>query len=442
MASAECKFVSAPYIGLVGVLALLALLLLRLPVWAALALVGFLGNATLSSWSSAVATLGQSPFDTASLYTLSVVPLFILTGGVAAASGLSADLFKAARVMLSDVKGGLAIATIGASACFGAVCGSSIATAATMAPIALGEMRKAGYSDKFATGAIAAGGTLGILFPPSIILVIYGAIAQQSVPKLFAAGLLPGISLTCLYIAVALLVARRSPDAAPKGVSVSLRDRAVALRGPWQFLTLFAVSIGGIYAGVFSPTEAASVGALGAILLGLVGRQLRTREIIKAIEAAVVTSCMLLLIIIGANIFAYFIVQTQLPALLVEEARALALPGPVVMLFVIIAYIVMGCFLEAIGMILITVPVFLPLITSYGYDPTWFAIIVVIVVELGLIHPPVGMNLFVVQAQAPDVNTMTIYRGIVPFLVAPFVLIALLWLFPSLALWLPRALYG
>ena len=433
---------SAPSIGLVGVIALFALLLLRLPVWAALALVGFLGNVSLSSWTSAVATLGQSPFDTASLYTLSVVPLFILTGGVAAASGLSADLFKAARVMLSDVRGGLAIATIGASACFGAVCGSSIATAATMTPIALGEMRKGGYSDTFATGAIAAGGTLGILFPPSIILVIYGAIAQQSVPKLFAAGLVPGLLLTCLYIAVALLVAHRSPNAAPRGVSVSLRDRAVALRGPWQFLTLFVVSIGGIYAGVFSPTEAASVGALGAILLGLAGRRLRAREIGKAIEAAVVTSCMLLLIIIGANIFAYFIVQTQLPALLVEGARALALPGPVVMLFVIVAYIFMGCFLEAIGMILITVPVFLPLITSYGYDPAWFAIIVVIVVELGLIHPPVGMNLFVVQAQAPDIKTMTIYRGIVPFLAAPFVLIALLWFFPALALWLPRALYG
>jgi tripartite ATP-independent transporter DctM subunit len=214
------------------------------------------------------------------------------------------------------------------------------------------------------------------------------------------------------------------------------------LRGPWQFLTLFVVSIGGIYAGVFSPTEAASVAALGAILLGLAGRQLRIREIGGAIEAAVVTTCMLFLIIIGANIFAYFIVQTQLPALLVEQARTSALPGPAVMLLVIAAYIVMGCFLEAIGMILITIPVFLPLITSYGYDPAWFAIVVVIVVELGLIHPPVGMNLFVVQAQAPDVKTVTMYRGIVPFLIAPFALVALLWFFPALALWLPRVLYG
>ena len=429
-------------VGLVGIGALFALLLLRVPVWAALALVGFLGNAALSDWTGAVATLGQAPFDTASLYTLSVVPLFILTGGVAAGTGLSADLFRAAQVMLSGLRGGLAVATIGASACFGAVCGSSIATAATMTPISLREMRTAGYSDSLATGAIAAGGTLGILFPPSIILVIYGAIAQQSVPKLFAAGLIPGLLLTFLYMLTALAYAARRPQEAPAAPGASLRNRVAALRGPWQFLTLFVVTIGGIYAGVFSPTEAASIGALGAILLGLVGRRLRLRNLVRTVEGAVVTSVTLYVIIIGANIFAYFVVQTQLPALLAEQARALSLPGGAVMALVILAYIVMGCFLEAIGMILITVPVFLPLIASYGYDPAWFAIVVVIVVEVGLIHPPVGMNLFVVQAQAPDIRTVTIYRGIVPFLAAPFILILLLFLFPGLALWLPRMLYG
>jgi tripartite ATP-independent transporter DctM subunit len=310
-----------------------------------------------------------------------------------------------------------------------------------MTPISLKEMRAAGYSDRIATGAIAAGGTLGILFPPSIILVIFGAIAQQSVPKLFAASLIPGFLLTGLYIAVALVVAYRRPHEAPPGPKTSIVERFAALRGPWQFLTLFLVTIGGIYAGVFSPTEAASVGALGAILLGIAGRRLRFNELWQSIETAVVTSCMLFIIIIGANVFSYFIVQTQLPTLLVEQARILALPGPLVMLFVIIAYIIMGCFLEAIGMILITVPVFLPLVTAYGYDSAWFAIIVVIVVEVGLIHPPVGMNLFVVQAQAPDIKTMMIYRGVVPFLVAPFVLIVLLVLFPGLALWLPRLLY-
>ena len=429
-------------IGLLGIGALFLMLLCRLPVWAALSLVGFLGNAVLSGWSSAFATLGQAPFDTASLYTLSVVPLFILTGGVAAGTGLSGDLFRAATVMTSGLRGGLAVATIGASACFGAVCGSSIATAATMTPIALREMRDAGYSDSMATGAIAAGGTLGILFPPSIILVIYGAIAQQSVPKLFAAGLIPGVLLTLFYAATALIVARRRPAEAPAAPSVSWRARAGALRGPWQFLTLFVVTIGGIYAGVFSPTEAASIGAIGAILLGVIGRRLRLRALVATIEAAVVTSCMLFVIIIGANLFAYFVVQTQLPTLLSAQAQALALPGLLVMAFVVVAYILMGCFLEAIGMILITVPVFGPLVVSYGYDPVWFAIIVVIVVEVGLIHPPVGMNLFVVQAQAPDIRTMSIYRGVFPYLAAPFLLIVLLFLLPGLALWLPRLLYG
>ena len=428
--------------GLLGIGALFALLLLRVPVWAALALVGVLGNAALSGWPSALATLGQAPFDTASLYTLSVVPLFILTGGVAAGTGLSADLFKAAQIMLSGLRGGLAVATIAASACFGAVCGSSIATAATMTPISLAEMRRAGYADTIATGSIAAGGSLGILFPPSIILVIYGAIAQQSVPKLFAAGLIPGLLLALLYIAVALLVAWRRPRDAPAVPPARLRERAAALRGPWQFLTLFAVTIGGIYGGVFSPTEAASIGALGAILLGVVGRRLALRALVRTVEGAVVTSCMLFVIIIGANLFAYFVVQTQLPGALAEAARTLQMPGWAVMAFVVAAYVLMGCFLEAIGMILITVPVFLPLIVAYGYDPVWFAIVVVIVVEVGLIHPPVGMNLFVVQAQAPDIRTASIYRGIVPFLAAPFVLLALLFLVPGLALWLPTLLYG
>ena len=433
---------SPPLLGLCGVVALFSLLLLRFPVWVALSLTGFLGNVALAGWSSALSTIGQTPFDTASLYTLSVVPLFILTGGVASGTGLSADLFKAARIMLSGLRGSLAVATIGASACFGAVCGSSIATAATMAPISLSEMRKAGYSDGFAVGSIAAGGTLGILFPPSIILVIYGAIAHQSVPILFAASLLPGLLLTFLYIGVALFVANRRPAHAPSMGGASMRERINALRGPWQFLTLFIVTIGGIYAGIFSPTEAASIGSLGAILLGIVGRRLKFGELIKAIEGGVVTSCMLFIIIFSANIFGYFIVRTQLPSLLAQQAQALALPGALVMIFVIFAYLLMGCFLESIGMILITAPVFLPLVIAYGYDPVWFAIIVVIVVEIGLIHPPVGMNLFVVQAQAPDIKTIEIYRGVTPFLLAPFVLIFLLFLFPQIALWLPRLLYG
>ena len=272
--------------------------------------------------------------------------------------------------------------------------------------------------------------------------MIYAAIAELSVPKLLAAGLLPGLVLTGLYIMVALAVAHFRPHYAPDTESYSLRQRIAALREPWQFLALFIVTIGGIYAGVFSPTEAAAVGAFGAIAIGALGRRLTVADLMRAIENTVVVSSVLFVIVIGANLFSFFIVQTHLPAILLDGARALDLSGLMVMIFIILGYIVLGCFLEGIGMVLITVPVFQPIVTQFGYDPIWFAIIVVVMVEVGLIHPPVGMNLFVIQAQAPDVKITSIYRGIIPFLIAPLILIILMFLFPGLALWLPKALYG
>jgi tripartite ATP-independent transporter DctM subunit len=434
--------VSPAIIGAVGILSLLILLFMRIPVWAALTLVGFTGNCILSGLHSALSLAGTSAFDASSAYTLSVIPLFVLLGEVASNTRLSADLFNAARLLLSGVRGGLAIATIAASACFGAVCGSSIVTAATMTRIALPEMRKAGYDDRLATGALAAGGSIGILIPPSIILVIYASIAEQSVPKLFAAALLPGMLLTALYMVVATGIAIANPRYAPRMEKASARERWKALAGPWQFILLFIVTIGGIYAGIFSPTEAAAVGAFGSIVLGFLGRRLSWATLWRSIETSITTSCLLFVIIIGANLFSSFMVQTQFPTMLADGASAMKLSAPVVMIMIVLAYIVMGCFLEGIGMVLITVPVFLPLVVKFGYDPIWFSILVVIVVEVGLIHPPVGMNLFVIQAQAPDVRITSIYRGIVPFLIAPLVLIVFLFLFPSLALWLPKLLYG
>jgi tripartite ATP-independent transporter DctM subunit len=433
---------SASTIGLIGVAALFAMLLLRVPVWIALTVVGFLGNAVMSGYASTLAVAGTVPFDVGSSYTLSVVPLFILMGEVASVTALSTDLFRAAQKMMAGVRGGLAVATLLACACFGAVCGSSLATAATMTRIALPEMRKAGLDPGLATGSLAAGGSLGILIPPSIILVIYAAISEQSVPRLFAAGLLPGLALTALYIAVVLAVVRVRKDYAPAGSRLPWRERLAAMRQPWQFLALFIITIGGIYAGVFSPTEAASIGAFGAILLGVLGRQLSFASLMSAIENTVNVCGVLFVIIFGANLFSSFMVQTQLPQLLADQALAMNLSGPAVMVLIVIAYIVLGCFLEAIGMVLITVPVFLPLVQKFGYDPVWFGIIIVIVVEVGLIHPPVGMNLFVIQAHAPDIKITSIYRGIVPFLVAPLILIILMFWFPQIALWLPKLLYG
>jgi tripartite ATP-independent transporter DctM subunit len=421
---------------------LFVLLVLRVPIWVALVLVGFFGNVIVTGWQGAFALAGTAPFDITSSYTLSVVPLFILMGEVASESRLSGELFRAAKVMLSGFRGGMAVATLVASALFGAVSGSSLANSATMTRMALPELRKAGYDDGLSTGCIAAGGSTDILIPPSIILVIYAAIAELSVPKLLAAGLIPGLVLTLLYILVAMAVVYVRPHYAPDTESFSLRERIAALREPWQFVALFIVTIGGIYAGIFSPTEAASIGAFGAILIGVVAGRLSLKDVVRAIESSVVVSGLLFMIVIGANLFSFFIVQTHLPDLLLDAARAFDLSGLTVMILIILGYIVMGCFLEGIGMVLITVPVFQPIIVKFGYDPVWFSIIVVIMVEVGLIHPPVGMNLFVIQAQAPDVKITSIYRGIIPFLVAPFVLIVLLFVFPDLALWLPAVFYG
>ncbi|HEY8273131.1 MAG TPA: TRAP transporter large permease [Pseudolabrys sp.] len=433
---------SASSIGAIGVIALFAMLFLRVPVWIALTLVGFVGNAIMSGLAPTFALAGTVPFDVGSAYTLSVVPLFVLMGEVASETGLSSDLFKAAKVMLAGVRGGLAVGALAASACFGAVCGSSVATAATMTRIALPEMRKAGYDAGLASGSLAAGGSLGILIPPSIILVIYAAIAEQSVPRLFAAGLVPGLALTGLYMMVAVAVANWRKSYAPASDGLPWRVRLAAIKGPWQFLALFVITIGGIYAGVFSPTEAASIGAFGAIVIGFAGRRLSISHLLRSIENTVAICGVLFVIVFGANLFSFFMVQTQLPSLLAQGAHALNLSGPAVMALIIVAYIVFGCFLEGIGMVLITVPVFLPLVKQFGYDPVWFGVIVVIVVEVGLIHPPVGLNLFVIQAHAPDIKITSIYRGIVPFLLAPLVLIVLMFLFPQIALWLPRALYG
>jgi C4-dicarboxylate transporter DctM subunit len=433
---------AASTIGAIGVAALFALLLLRVPVWIALTLVGLTGNAVMLGLTPAFALAGTVPFDVGSGYALSVVPLFILMGEVASVSGLSSDLFRAARVILAGMRGGLAVGALAASACFGAVCGSSLATAATMTRIALPEMRKAGYDPGLASGALAAGGSLGILIPPSIILVIYAAIAEQSVPRLFAAGLIPGLVLTGLYMIVVILVTQVRKDYAPAGHSATLRERFIAMRDPWQFLALFLATIGGIYAGIFSPTEAASIGAAGAILLGAIGGRLSFAALLRAIENTVATSGVLFVIIFGANLFSFFMVQSRLPHLLADGAHAMNLSGPMVMTLIIIAYIIFGCFLEAIGMLLITVPVFLPLVQQFGYNPVWFGIIVVIVIEVGLIHPPVGLNLFVIQAHAPDIKITSLYRGIVPFLFAPLVLIVLMFWFPDIALWLPRLFYG
>ena len=425
-------------IGLTGLGTMLVMLFLRQPVWLALAIIGIVGNYILNGTFGAQYVAGTTFFDEASNYNLAVIPLFILMGEVASQSRMSAELFGAARTVLSGIRGGLAMATIAASGAFGALCGSSVATAASMTRIAMPEMKNAGYDRGYASGSVAAGGSLGILIPPSIILVIYGSVTETSVAQLFAASMIPGIALLGLYLIVAAIVAGKS---APTESSATLRERLAALKKPWQFVLLFILTIGGIYAGVFSPNEAASVGAGGAIALGFFQRSLTLDGLQKSIQSSVLVSSALLMIIIGAKMFANFIVQTRLPDHLLDLAQAADLSVWIVMGLIVAIYLVLGCFLEGIGMVLITVPVFLPVVAGYGFDPIWFGVLVAVLVELGLITPPVGMNLFIIRAQVPDLPMKAIYQGVIPFLIAPVILVGLLFVAPNIALWLPGLLY-
>jgi len=431
---------SPQLVGLLGIVALMVLIFARVPVAIAMGIVGTLGYAALDGWTRALLVLGQTPFDLASGYALSVLPLFILMGVVAGHSGLSRELFQAANALFSGRRGTLAMATIGACAGLGAVSGSSLAIAATMSKIAVPEMRRLGYDDRLATGAVASAGTLGILIPPSVMLVLYGIAAEQSIAKLFAAGMIPGILLAVLQIGVVVAIARWRPRWTPLSVPLPWGQRLRASLGMWKLLAIFFLSVGGIYLGWFSPTEAAAVGAFGTIATAFATRQLTWRLLVESMLETVRTSAMLFFILLAAFLFGYFIVQTRIPIGLTAWVRGLDIAPTAVMLVIILFYVIAGCFLESITMLLITVPVFLPLILQLGYDPIWFGVLLVVLIEVGLVTPPVGMNLFVLQSQLPGTPLPTIYQGILPFLAANAVLILLLMLFPALALWLPRVL--
>ena len=432
---------SAQIVGVLGVVALLALIFARVPVGVALGVVGIVGYAALDGWQRAFLVLGRTPYDLASAYSLSVLPLFILMGVVASHSGMARELFQAANALFSGRRGTLAMATIGACAGMGSISGSSLAVTATMSRVVVPEMRQVGYDDRLATGAVVSGGTLGILIPPSVMLVIYAISAEQSVPRLFAAGLIPGILLAAFQIVVVSVIARLLPHWTPISDPIPWRERLRAVRGMWKLLFIFFFAVGGIYIGWFSPTEAAAMGAFAAIAIAALARQLDWRQLAACLAETVRTSAMLFFILLGALLFGYFLVQARLPAALVEFVQGLGVGPLTVMLIMVAFYVVLGCFLESITMLLVTVPVFLPLVTSLGYDPIWFGVFLVVLIEVGLITPPVGMNLFVLQSQLPDTRLGVVYRGVAPFLLANAALIALLLALPGLALWLPEVLY-
>jgi tripartite ATP-independent transporter DctM subunit len=381
------------------------------------------------------------PLTFASAYDLSVVPLFVLMGVIAAQSGMASDLFRSINIMFSGRRGTLATATVGACAALGAISGSSVAMVATMSHVAIPEMRRAGYDERLSLGSVVAGGTLGILIPPSVMLIFYGLTAVQSIPQLFAAGMIPGILLAALQIGVIKIATWLRPHWAPVSPRLPWRERLAAALGMWKLLFIFLFSIGGIYAGWFSPTEAAAVGTFVTILIAAFSGQLTVRGLLESLVEASRTTAMLFFILLGAIMFSYFVVQTQIATGLAAWVVSLNLPPVTVMIVVVLFYIALGSFLESLTMIIITVPVFVPLTQSLGYDPIWFGVLLVVLIEAGLIHPPMGINLFVLQAQLPDAKLGHMYIGSAMFLVANAVLIVLLLAFPDLALWLPRLLY-
>jgi tripartite ATP-independent transporter DctM subunit len=430
--------------SLIGFAALLALILLRVPIAFAMGLVGTIGFAYMVSWNAALAMIASVTYETGLAYTLSVVPLFILMGNFVTRAGLSDELYSAANAFLGHRKGGLAMATVVACGGFSAVCGSSLATAATMARVSMPSMRQFGYSDSLAAGSIAAGGTLGILIPPSVILVLYGIMTEQNIGMLFMAGIVPGVLGIIFYMAAVRVTIWFNPEAGPPGERVPWSERFQALFGVWGVLVLFIIVMGGIYGGFFTPTEAAGIGASGAFLFALFKGRLTLKELGTILIQSVRTTAMIFSVLIGALMFANFINIADLPGILSLWVLKADLSPLMVLMMIILIYIVLGCVLESLSMILLTVPVFYPIISEMvfpGVPPhmvlIWFGIIVVVVTEISLITPPVGLNVFVLRGVLPDVSTGTIFKGVTPFWFADIVRLLLLIFVPALALQVP-----
>ncbi len=428
-------------IAIIGFVAMLALMVLGVPIGVAMGAVGFFGYASVMGWSSALNMLSLAPYSAVANYVLTVVPLFLLMGHLANETGIGRELYATAQIWLRHRRGGLAMATVAACAGFAAISGSSVATAATMTTVALPQMRKQGYDPKLATGSVAAGGTLGILIPPSVIFLIYGFLTEQSIGKLFLAGILPGILLTLLFIATIAIVTWRDPQQAPQTQPrATLAERVLALRDVWAVAALFTLVIGGMYGGAFTATEAAGIGAFGTLLVALLRRRLTWAGLWRALIGTVETVAIITVILIGAVVLGYFLAITQVPMKLAQTLAGSGLSATGIMLMIIVAYLIMGAFMDELAMILLTVPILFPVVQTIGYDPIWFGVIIVIVCQAGLIAPPVGLNVFVISGMVKDVPMQDIYRGILPFLAAMVVLLGILMLVPDLALYLPRTM--
>jgi tripartite ATP-independent transporter DctM subunit len=423
-------------IGILGLLILIICLFSRMPIAFLMSLIGYFGFAYIVSWESAGYTVAKDIYGIFSSYSLSVVPLFILMGQITYYTGISRRLFDTAYKFAGHLPGGLAMATIGACAGFAAICGSTNASAATMATIAVPEMKRYKYDMSMATGIVAAGGSLGVLIPPSVVFIIYGIATEQSIGKLFVAGIIPGILLSTMFICTIYIWAKLYPNAAPKGPKVSLKEKIFSLRGVLETLVLFIIVMGGLFIGLFTPSEAGGIGAGGAIFIGIVLKRLTFKHFIKALVESTRISCMVLFIIAGATIFSRFLAATDLPFTIAEFTSNLPFPNFIIMGCIIFIYLIGGCFVEILALILLTIPIFYPVIINMGYNPIWFGVIIVLVGQMGVITPPVGINVYVVNGIVKDVSLYEIFKGATPFLIGLILCALILIPFPQLALFL------
>ncbi len=424
-------------VGYIGIFILIVLILARMHIGISMGLVGFLGFAYIVGWEPAMGILRTVPYTTFASDDMSVIPLFILMGAFAFAAGMSEDLYRTVHKIFGSLRGGLAMATVAACACFAAISGSSLATAATLGKVAMPEMKKYNYDTALATGSIAAGGSIGILIPPSVILIIYGILTEQSIGKLFLAGFIPGVMEAVFYIITIYILTRRRPELGPPGPRTTMKDKCLSFLKTWEVIVLFAVVIGGIYLGIFTPTEAAGVGAFCTFLFACMRRKMTWENFKTSLAGTTLTTGMLFLIVMGAMILGYFFSVTRLPFELAGTVAALPVNRYVILVLILLVILLLGCLMDSLAIVLLTIPVFYPLITQLGFDPIWFGIIVVRVTEMGLITPPVGLNVFIIQG-ITQVPMETIFRGVIPFLFADLCQVVVLILLPEIVLFLPN----
>jgi tripartite ATP-independent transporter DctM subunit len=427
---------SPEIVGIIGIAAVVFLLIARMWIGLAMAMVGFLGLAALRGLDGAFGVLGTVPYKYVAFYPISAIPLFVFMAMVISNTGIGASLFKTAHTWLGQLRGGLAMAGVLASGGLAAIMGDSVAEVVTMGQVAVPEMRKYKYDDQLATGSVAAGGTLGILIPPSLGFILYGILTEQSVGMLFMAGILPGILLTFLFLVAIRIITAFRPSAGPPGPKTSLKEKIVSLKGTWHVLLLFLLIIGGIYGGIFTPTEAGGVGAFGAIVISAVSRRLTIKILLDSLLEATKITAMIMLLIVGAFILMKFLALSKLPFMLSQAIGGHSLPPFAVFTGIILLYIILGMFLDIFSAIVLTIPLIFPLVLEMGFDPIWFGVIMVLVMEMGLITPPVGLNVFAL-AGVTGIPLHTIFRGVLPFVLAMIICIIFLAFFPQIALFLP-----